>query len=190
MVGYCGLATCQREDNHDLSAHINHDTLKPLQMRRPSWDEYFMGVARAISTRSSCSRASVGCVIVDDAHRIVATGYNGAPAGERHCDHTPFGPGREPDQTDMRWDDKAQRWTCAFAVHAEKNALDHMNGRKFYVDVTLYTIHSPCIECAELIAAEWRMGWIRVKRIVYNSAYNLTPEISKALEGIELVAFS
>jgi len=53
-------------------------------MNRPTWDEYFMNIARDVATRSSCPRASVGSVVVKDNH-ILSTGYNGAPPGEPHC---------------------------------------------------------------------------------------------------------
>ena len=52
---------------------------------RPTWDEYFMEVARAIAKRSTCDRGRLGCVIVRD-NQILATGYAGSPAGLPHCD--------------------------------------------------------------------------------------------------------
>jgi dCMP deaminase len=33
---------------------------------RASWDEYFMNIAQAVATRSTCSRKHVGSVIVRD----------------------------------------------------------------------------------------------------------------------------
>ena len=51
---------------------------------RPSWDEYFMTLANQVATRTTCVRRGVGCVLVRD-KRILATGYNGAPSGLRHC---------------------------------------------------------------------------------------------------------
>ena len=53
-------------------------------MIRPDWDTYFLSLAKAVATRSTCPRASVGAVIVKD-KRVLATGYNGAPLGEPHC---------------------------------------------------------------------------------------------------------
>ncbi|HEX6989232.1 MAG TPA: dCMP deaminase, partial [Bacillota bacterium] len=52
----------------------------PAAQRRPSWDEYFMGLAEAVAARSTCARRAVGAVIVRD-RRILATGYNGSPPG-------------------------------------------------------------------------------------------------------------
>ena len=51
---------------------------------RPSWDEYFMRIARVISMRSTCLRRQVGAVIVRD-QRILSSGYNGAPNKITHC---------------------------------------------------------------------------------------------------------
>ena len=51
---------------------------------RPSWDEYFMQMAQLTAQRSTCLRRKVGAVIVKDKH-IIATGYNGAPRGLKHC---------------------------------------------------------------------------------------------------------
>jgi dCMP deaminase len=54
-------------------------------MNRPSWDTYFQDIARAVAQRSSCPRAQVGAVVVNEQRRIVATGYNGARAGHDNC---------------------------------------------------------------------------------------------------------
>lgn len=54
-------------------------------MARPDWDEYFLLIAKAVSTRASCPRAACGCVIVDPrTRRILSMGYNGAVSGEDH----------------------------------------------------------------------------------------------------------
>lgn len=49
---------------------------------RPTWEQYFHGIAAAVALRATCPRASVGLVIVSEEHRILSTGYNGAPPGE------------------------------------------------------------------------------------------------------------
>jgi deoxycytidylate deaminase len=51
---------------------------------RPSWHQYFMTITRQVAERSTCNRAKVGAVIARD-RNIVATGYNGSPAGLPHC---------------------------------------------------------------------------------------------------------
>lgn len=76
-------------------------------MERPEWDEYFINIAKEVAERATCPRASVGAVIVKN-HRIISTGYNGAPAGEPHC----F------DAECYVVNDHCQR-----AIHAEVNAV-------------------------------------------------------------------
>ena len=45
-----------------------------MTMERKSWDEYFMEITEMVATRSTCDRAFVGCVLVNEDHRIVYTG--------------------------------------------------------------------------------------------------------------------
>ena len=65
----------------------NNDDVKSLHLRleevlkrvlpfqaRPSWDEYFMSIARVVASRSNCVKRRVGSIIVSD-RRIIATGY-------------------------------------------------------------------------------------------------------------------
>ena len=54
---------------------------------RPSEDEYYLEIAKAISKRSTCLRRQYGAVIVNN-KEIIATGYNGAPRGEINCCNT------------------------------------------------------------------------------------------------------
>ncbi|MBU4504627.1 MAG: cytidine/deoxycytidylate deaminase family protein, partial [Proteobacteria bacterium] len=51
---------------------------------RPSWETYFMDIARLVAKRSTCRRRAVGAVLIKD-KRILSTGYNGAPSGLKHC---------------------------------------------------------------------------------------------------------
>ena len=54
------------------------------EIKRPSWEEYFMEIAFVVSKRSTCLRRKVGAIAVKD-RQILATGYNGAPAHVAHC---------------------------------------------------------------------------------------------------------
>jgi len=119
--------------------------------RRPSWDEYFMNIARAVASRSTCSRRSVGALVVKD-KRILATGYNGAPAGLRHCDHT--------GDADMR------DGHCARSTHAEQNAI--VQAAKYGTPIdgaTVYCTDQPCLTCAKLLV---NAG---VRRVVFEGRY-------------------
>ncbi len=76
-------------------------------MNRPDWNTYFLSIAGEIASRATCPRASVGAVIVKN-HRIISSGYNGAVAGESHCE-------------DVGCDVVNDH--CQRAVHAEVNAV-------------------------------------------------------------------
>ena len=51
---------------------------------KPTWDEYFISIAKLVASRSSCSSRKVGSVIVKD-KMIVSSGYNGTPRGIKNC---------------------------------------------------------------------------------------------------------
>ena len=124
---------------------------QPLQHDRPSWDQYFMAIARAVATRATCSRRSVGAVVVRD-KRILATGYNGAPVGMRHCDHT--------GGADLR------DGHCARSTHAEQNAL--VQAARYGTGIaggTIYLTDHPCLTCVKLLV---NAG---ITRIVYEDSY-------------------
>ncbi|MDQ2818036.1 MAG: cytidine/deoxycytidylate deaminase family protein [Candidatus Eremiobacteraeota bacterium] len=122
-----------------------------MSVARPSWDEYFLAISRAVATRSTCSRRSVGAVIVKD-KRILATGYNGAPAHMRHCDHTRGG--------DLR------NGHCLRSTHAEQNAL--AQAARYGIAIagaSVYCTDQPCLTCAKLLI---NAG---LKRVVFEHEY-------------------
>ncbi len=118
--------------------------------KRPSWDEYFLKIAFTVAERSTCDRAHVGAVIVRD-RRILATGYNGAPAGLPHCD----------DVGHLIVDGH-----CVRTLHAEQNAIIQaaLHGVST-ADATIYVTHQPCLTCAKMII---NAG---IKRVVYAGNY-------------------
>ena len=115
-------------------------------MTRPGWDEYFTEIAEVVSLRADCRRREVGAVIVDANHRIVSTGYNGAPSGDAGClaGHCPRGL--------MTRDEAAplSAYDNCIAIHAEANAL--LYARVPLVGATIYVTCRPCKDCAKLIA--------------------------------------
>lgn len=114
---------------------------------RPTWDEYFLTIAKAAATRSDCERSKVGAVVVKN-RRVRATGYNGAPAGMPGCESCPRRlAGATPGVSD--YDSGATR--CV-AVHAEANALLYCD-REDLIDATLYVTREPCYGCQKLIEA-------------------------------------
>lgn len=103
---------------------------------RPSWDEYFMQIARDVSTRATCERRLVGAVVVLE-KRILTTGYNGAPHGLPHCTEVGC---------------KIQDGHCIRTLHAEQNAIVQgaLNGITLRGS-TLYVTCQPCNNCAKMI---------------------------------------
>ncbi|MBM3190687.1 MAG: cytidine deaminase [Chloroflexi bacterium] len=111
---------------------------------RPSWDQYFMEIARQVATRSTCLRRQVGAVIVRD-KRILATGYNGAPRGLDHCDVV----GCLREQMGIP---SGQRQEICRGLHAEQNAIIQAALHGVSVEEgTIYVTHQPCITCAKMI---------------------------------------
>jgi len=114
------------------------------QKRRPTWDEYFLGIADLISQRSTCLRRAVGAVLVKD-KRILATGYNGAPSKIKHCSET----GCIRVKLNVP---SGQRHELCRGLHAEQNAFLQaaLHGSSLK-DASLYCTTQPCIICAKMI---------------------------------------
>ncbi|MBR5316250.1 MAG: cytidine/deoxycytidylate deaminase family protein [Firmicutes bacterium] len=115
------------------------------EINRPSWDEYFMQIAELTAQRSTCLRRHVGAAIVKDKH-IIATGYNGAPRGLKHCDEL-GGCLRQKMQIPS-----GQRHELCRALHAEQNAIIQAATLGQSVEGgTIYITHQPCVICAKMI---------------------------------------
>lgn len=114
-----------------------------------SWDEYFMGIAILSSYRSKDPNTQVGACIVNDKHRILSIGYNGAPKGL--------------DDNIMPWDREGSfiDTKYAYVCHSELNAILNYSGS--VEGTTMYVSLFPCNECAKVIA---QTG---IKEIVYLS---------------------
>ena len=112
--------------------------------KRPSWDEYFLDLARLVSKRATCLRRQVGAVLVKD-KRILATGYNGAPSGLEHC--LDIGCIRE-----KLIIPSGQRHELCRGLHAEQNAL--LQAALYGVSAKesiLYITNQPCVICAKML---------------------------------------
>src|SRR5690606_10547197 len=104
---------------------------------RASWDEYFMNLARVVSSRATCDRKHVGAVIVRD-RTVLSTGYNGSLRSLPHCDEEGH---------------MMENGHCVATVHAEANAIVQAAKNGVSVDgATIYTTASPCWPCFKLIA--------------------------------------
>jgi dCMP deaminase len=117
---------------------------KTVARKRPSWDEYFLEMASLVAKRSTCLRRSVGSVIVKE-KRILATGYNGAPSGLKHC--VEIGCIRQQMKIPS-----GERHELCRALHAEQNALIQACLHGISVKgAVLYATNQPCVICAKML---------------------------------------
>lgn len=155
-------------------------------MTRLRWDAVWCQVAQVMAQRSLCSRDQVGAVIVDARNRIVATGYNGPPAGF----HVPL-----PQTEEGPWEpltcehwcprgksgptvETVRSYTDCPALHAEANALSVCD-RSMREGGTIYVTSPVCFGCAKLIA---NSGLQRVVMLLQNGDYkHRDPDQSLAL---------
>lgn len=137
-----------------MSLIENIESLTRSLNERIDWDTYFMSIAFLISSRSSCDRLHVGCVLVKDT-RIISVGYNGFLP---KTPHTSFiRDGHE-----------------IATVHAEQNAISDCAKRGVDCnECTAYVTHYPCINCAKILIASG------IKNIIYNNVYNNDPLVEE-----------
>lgn len=171
------------------------DNTQKWRVPRLPWDAYFLLLAELVATRSTCDRGpkllfdpgrhGVGAVIVVE-ERIVATGYNGSPPGEPHCDQLEC-PNvkcgwKYPSKTEevgsvmnsecpmcgmlLNGGHLIRDGHCVRSLHAEENALlqcalDGVSPK----GGTIYTTAFPCWDCAK------RLIRVEIERVVYGTYY-------------------
>lgn len=119
-----------------------------MKNERPGWDEFYLGVAAAISARGDCRRSKVGAVAVDHTRVIINGGYNGFEPGGQSClaGDCPRGLKSYDQQP------PGGSYTDCDAIHAEDNALrfarqtDQIQRLK---GSTMYVTREPCGKCYE-----------------------------------------
>ena len=125
---------------------------------RPTWDEYFMATAVLVSSRSSCERLHVGCIVVSTGrhpNRLVAAGYNGFLPGTPH-------------------DSKVRDGHEQATVHAEQNAVADAAKRGVSLQGTIcYVTHYPCVNCAKILAAAG------IEEVRYRNDYKNDPIVAE-----------
>jgi len=133
-----------KNTDHEKTAKDQREIPEGQRATRPSWDEYFLKIARLVSTRSTCLRRKVGAVVVKN-KQILATGYNGAPTGIVHCDQV----GCLRDKLEVP---PGERHELCRALHAEQNAFLQAARHGVSLDgAVLYITIQPCSICAKMI---------------------------------------
>ena len=177
---------------------------------RPSWKEYFMGMAEFVALRSTCHNRKVGVVVARD-KRIVATGYNGAASDITSCFQMGYclrkdlEKGERKDSEKYREDCRklleektaekvikdidyaakyrAQRY-CR-AQHAEENAITQASRLGIPLEgADVYVTLDPCERCTKLIISS------KIKRVYmgrhYNDSDKHDDELSRMLDKDKL----
>ena len=118
---------------------------------RPSWDDYFMALAKIIAARGTCDRLYAGAVLVKD-NRIISTGYNGSPPGLPHCNDIGH---------------LLEEGHCVRTIHGEHNAILQaaVHGGTSTIGATMYSKYNPCIHCTKYVIAAG------IKRVVVGKIY-------------------
>ena len=149
-------------------------SIKEKDNHRPSWDDYFMEAAHAISKRATCDRGKSGCVIARD-KQIIVTGYVGSPTGFSHCDDV----GHQLKK--IMHEDEEVTEHCMRTVHAEQNAI--CQAAKIGASIfgaTIYTRMTPCRTCAMLLI---NCG---IKRVVCERRYHQGAESELMFKEAEI----
>jgi dCMP deaminase len=132
-------------------------------MIRPDWDNYFIEIAKVVSSRSTCLRRKYGAVIVKD-NVIISTGYNGAPRGIDNCIDL-----NKCKREEMNIP-PGERYELCEAVHAEQNAIingtpERMKNAAIYIagfeDNKGIANGAPCKLCDRMIRNA------QIEKIVY-----------------------
>lgn len=134
---------------------------------RPSWDEYFLNLAKATAQRSTCPSRRVGSVIVNPiTNQVISMGYNGAARGTAHCTEA------------CLTRESGKGWRKCNAIHAELNAIISaaMNGTSTN-GATMYLTTTPCVFCSRTLI---NAG---IKKVIAETFYPQEEAIELLQEG-------
>lgn len=138
-----------------------------IKYSRLNWPQYFMTIAHAVKLRSHDEETQVGCVIIDRNRRLLSAGYNGHPPGA-NAELPTKGP-------------EKYRWM----IHAELNAIAACASDTR--GATLYCTHSPCSECAKVIAAAGiRSVYFNIERMDFTNTQEVLQACGVLIKRIQL----
>ncbi len=117
------------------------------EVKRPSFQEIYLGLAASLAKRSTCARLNVGTVITStDFRKVLAVGYNGNATGLPNCC------------------DRTEAGNCG-CLHSEENAVINCDSPR-HVEKYVFVTHLPCVACAKRLI---NMG--NVKGVFYGNDY-------------------
>lgn len=141
------IAYCREQGLLDVDA-LNKKIRDGRRGARPSWTDYFMGLAFVVSRRSHDVQTKHGCIIVDRRHNVIGCGYNG---------HIRDGKETLPVTRPEKY---------PYMLHSEENALINCVIQPKYVvgGVTAFITGRPCLHCSELLWQAEVQHWILAER--------------------------
>ncbi|VVC04404.1 Dephospho-CoA kinase [Candidatus Bilamarchaeum dharawalense] len=158
----------------DLVDKALGEVSEKFRFERPSWDEYFMGIAKVVASRSNCIKRKVAAVIVKD-KRIISTGYNGTPRGVRNCNE-----GGCPRCNSFA--ESGKNLEECYCSHGEENAIVQASYHGIPIKgAIIYTTFSPCLICTKMIL---NAG---LSEVIYNAEYPLAEAPLKLLKEAGIV---
>jgi len=129
------------------------------QRQRPSFEKIYLGLAQALSRRSTCHRLQVGTVITStDYRKVLAVGYNGNASGL-------------PNQCD-----REEPGNCG-CLHSEENAVINCDAPR-HIEKIVFVTHLPCVACAKRLI---NLG--NVRTVYYANEYRIT-DSAKLLSSV------
>jgi dCMP deaminase len=159
------VAEMIRAENQRACDFVDRQAERAVEKRR-RMDRYFYEIAKLTGNLSHCVSMKVGAVLTFD-DRIIATGYNGAVAGQPNCDDV-FGKDFDVKIPANRV--RHHDFSLSHEIHAELNAILDAGKRGTLIPgATLYVTYEPCTDCAKLVVAAG------IKRVVYGEKYDLNP---------------
>lgn len=114
---------------------------------RPSWDDYYLGIAKAVAARADCSRRKVGAILVNIDNRHRGSGYNGGRSKGPSCLKGECPRGLSNVAPGSSYDTGAG--SC-IAIHAEQNLIMDTTPEE-RKDGRVYITDEPCDGCLRML---------------------------------------
>lgn len=144
--GYVGDARIGSSFYQECYVCDGEGVIRGGPLTRPSWDEYFLGIAQAVSARGDCIRRKVGAVLVDENNIQRGSGFNGSEPGGPSCLL-----GECPRCLNSSIPSGEQYDNCV-ERHAEDNMLRNSTIDIFpWKTLTAYITCPPCSNCKTLL---------------------------------------
>lgn len=164
---------------------------------RSDWNQVFKDILTSLTKRCTCLKLKTAALIIKGNMITIGQGYNGTFSKSVECDDhwknyyitrkNNLEEGEVFYETfqefikSEEFADLHREWSLENEIHAEMNALSCIN--KFEKDCVMYTLYSPCNNCAKIIIC------YGIKKVYYVYKYKHGAEAIKTLikNGIECV---